>query len=113
MKYIVCFFSVLLFISCSHGVSFQIHNNTKSKIDSVKISGGSNIMFYEIKPYKTVNKFMDFKNSRSMTDGAFKIEIFKKDQVRQQYFGYISNGIPQNSGFLLEISKDTVKIKTQ
>jgi len=113
MKYLVSFFSILLFISCSYGVSFQIHNNTNSKIDSVKISGGSSIVFYDIKPNKTVNKFMDFRNTRSMNDGAFTVEIFKKDQVRRQNFGYISNGIPQNSSFMLEIKKDTVKIKTQ
>jgi len=94
---------------------FEIINESKSIIDSVKIScSGTNYrnksVITKLLP-KERSKLTLNMNDVKKIDGNYFIEIFKKAKNTNKAFGYYSNGCPTNSIYKLIIKKDTILVK--
>jgi hypothetical protein len=80
--------------------------------DSIKVFSTLNMptIFKNIEPNKVVNGRIIFdKNNR--TDGAYIIQIYKDGKiVRQNNFGYYTNGKSLNRLLKIVIEADTIKI---
>lgn len=55
--------------------------------------------------------YLDYSESKTKTDGNYKIVIYEKGRKRENVFGYYSNGIPTNEGFSFVVLKDSVTLK--
>ena len=106
-----------LFYTCHNNkvADFEVINESKSIIDSVKIScSGTNYrnksVITKLLPKERSTLTLNMNDVKKI-DGNYFIEIFKKAKNTNKAFGYYSNGCPTNSIYKLIIKKDTILVK--
>lgn len=103
---------ISLCMSCRHGVNIILENKSDTVFDSILIQTDFNKMkLKKIKKNESHTLFVNFKNSKHKGDGVFILQMFDNGQVKNQQFGYFSNGIPPSDNFIIEIYNDTIIIK--
>lgn len=112
---IIC--SLIMFYSCKNEKKskFQVFNNSKSKIDSIKISCSgtgykSKSVINKLLANDSLTLTLDMNNIERV-DGNYFIEIFKDSKNTNKAFGYYSNGVPMNCIYRILIEKDTVIVR--
>jgi len=95
--------------------NFEIINQSRETIDSVKVSCSGTNYLQKSKSEKILlgekSNIILKMNGIDRVDGNYYIEIFQKSKQRSKDFGYYSNGVPTNSIYRLEIKNDTILIK--
>jgi hypothetical protein len=104
---------LLLLVSCNYkvGVEFYVKNERDTVLHKINLfpSSGS-LVIYNLKPGETTNIFMDFKGHPKV-DGGYGIVIDNSTHKNNNlFFGYYSNGIPNEKEIRITIQNDTFKV---
>lgn len=97
-------------MGCSFGVDFQIENHSSETIKDLSIATFNTVYIDSIGLNKTKTIFLDFKSDKRHTDGGFRIKYSKGSEKYSFGFGYYSNGIPLDDGYIIKIYNDTIEI---
>lgn len=98
-------------MGCSFGVDFQIKNYSTEPIRDLSITNGFNTVYLDsIGLNETKTIFLDFKSDRKHSDGDYRIKYKKGIEEYSSGFGYYSNGMPLDDGYIMKIYNDTIII---
>jgi hypothetical protein len=110
-RWIKIFIFCFLLTSCEEKINavFEITNNTTHVIDSLSIFPNTNDKktYISIDPARSLVYKSDM-TSGAKVDGAYKISFLINGNRREQFFGYFSNGSPQERLTKIGIENDTI-----
>ncbi|HCF64190.1 MAG TPA: hypothetical protein DEU93_08570 [Chitinophagaceae bacterium] len=92
-------------------IHFMVQNSTDTNFDSIIIQGLGNLHFNQLKKRTATFGIMDYSESKTSTDGGYKITLFENENNKVMHFGYYSNGIPTCTSYRIEILKDTIQVE--
>jgi len=115
MKKITILFIVLsTLISClfRDNPIVKIKNSSNKTIDSIEIFAYTShkTVFKNVKPNERVKGIIEL-NNLSNNDGNYNIKVYSNNLMKQQSFGYFTNGASLDYQFNIAIEKDTILIK--
>lgn len=115
-KVIILFITLSTLISCllRDDPIIKIKNNSDKTIDSIEVFAypTHKTIFKDIKPNKKVKGIIKL-YGLSNNDGGYIIKTYSNNQMKQQGFGYFTNGGSLDYGFKAFIENDTIIIKHQ
>jgi hypothetical protein len=96
--------------SCKHGIKFKVKNRSELLIEKAIITNGVNdVKLKNLANGKTKTLTLDFSNNKLTNDGSYGIKVKFSDRVNlSKKFGYFSNGLPSDSRFEINVTKDTI-----
>lgn len=103
--------SILTLVSCDNRIiaNFEISNETKFKIDSLKIEPtvSLNERFIAINPDATVKYEVDMTEILK-TDGSYRLTYIQNGKTLIKNFGYYTNGYPIEDLIKIKVLNDTI-----
>lgn len=104
MKKVILFFIPFAFLSCTNSVNFTLKNNSSKEIDSLIVTNNfDTIKINNLKVNSIMSKELIFLKKQPKSDGNYRINIYNNGIKQDTTFGYLSNGLPVNSKFTIEI----------
>lgn len=110
MKHLI-WILVIVLASCQNGQNCTVINNSDSQIENIVFSNGfDSINQNVLKQKEQTPLFLGFKTTTN-NDGVYLFRFTQNGKLESRTFGYYSNGIPNETPFIIEIKNDTFVIR--